>query len=201
MHALAARKAKVNVVGAIGLVENMPDGKAQRPGDIVKTMSGQTIEIINTDAEGRLVLADVLHYVNKRFKPKFMINLATLTGAIIVALGQEYAGMFSNDDKLVDRLGKAGEATGERVWRMPLGPEYDKMIDSKFADMKNTGGRYGGAITAAQLLARFVDKTPWAHLDIAGTALGSPQTDINKSWSSGWGVRLLERLVEDYYER
>jgi leucyl aminopeptidase len=190
MHALAARKAKVNVVGAIGLVENMPDGKAQRPGDIVKTMSGQTIEIINTDAEGRLVLADVLHYVNKRFKPKFMINLATLTGAIVVALGQEYAGMFSNDDKLVDRL-----------WRMPLGPEYDKMIDSKFADMKNTGGRWGGAITAAQLLARFVDKTPWAHLDIAGTALGSPQTDINKSWSSGWGVRLLERLVEDYYER
>jgi leucyl aminopeptidase len=201
MHALAARKAKVNAVGAIGLVENMPDGKAQRPGDIVKTMSGQTIEIINTDAEGRLVLADVLHYVNKRFKPKFMINLATLTGAIIVALGQEYAGMFSNDDKLVERLNKAGEATGEKVWRMPLGPEYDKMIDSRFADMKNTGGRWGGAITAAQLLARFVDKTPWAHLDIAGTALGSPQTDINKSWSSGWGVRLLERLVEDYYER
>ncbi len=172
MHALAARKAKVNAVGAIGLVENMPDGKAQRPGDIVKTMSGQTIEIINTDAEGRLVLADVLHYVNKRFKPKFMINLATLTGAIIVALGQEYAGMFSNDDKLAERLTKAGEATGERVWRMPLGPEYDKMIDSKFADMKNTGGRWGGAITAAQLLQRFVDKTPWAHLDIAGTGAG-----------------------------
>ncbi len=172
MHALAARKAKVNAVGAIGLVENMPDGKAQRPGDIVKTMSGQTIEIINTDAEGRLVLADVLHYVNKRFKPKFMINLATLTGAIIVALGQEYAGMFSNDDKLAERLTKAGEATGERVWRMPLGPEYDKMIDSKFADMKNTGGRWGGAITAAQLLQRFVNKTPWAHLDIAGTAMG-----------------------------
>jgi leucyl aminopeptidase len=201
MHALAARKAKVNAVGAIGLVENMPDGKAQRPGDIVKTMSGQTIEIINTDAEGRLVLADVLHYVNKRFKPKFMVNLATLTGAIIVALGQEYAGMFSNDDKLVERLNKAGEATGERVWRMPLGPEYDKMIDSKFADMKNTGGRWGGAITAAQLLARFVDKTPWAHLDIAGTGMGSPQSDINKSWGSGWGVRLLDRLVEDYYER
>jgi leucyl aminopeptidase len=201
MHALAARKAKVNAVGAIGLVENMPDGKAQRPGDIVKTMSGQTIEIINTDAEGRLVLADVLYYVNDRFKPKFMINLATLTGAIIVALGQEYAGMFSNDDKLVDRLNEAGEDTGERVWRMPLGPEYDKMIDSKFADMKNTGGRWGGAITAAQLLARFVNKTPWAHLDIAGTALGSPQTDINKSWSSGWGVRLLDRLVEEHYER
>jgi leucyl aminopeptidase len=201
MHALAARHAKVNAVGAIGLVENMPDGNAQRPGDIVKTMSGQTIEIINTDAEGRLVLADVLHYINKRFKPKFMINLATLTGAIIVALGQEYAGLFSNNDKLVERLTEAGEATGERVWRMPLGAEYDKMIDSKFADMKNTGGRWAGSITAAQLLQRFVDKTPWAHLDIAGTALGSPQTDINKSWSSGWGVRLLDRLVEDHYER
>ncbi|HYA04263.1 MAG TPA: leucyl aminopeptidase [Xanthobacteraceae bacterium] len=201
IHALAARQAKVNAVGAIGLVENMPDGKAQRPGDIVKTMSGQTIEIINTDAEGRLVLADVLHYVNKRFKPKFMINLATLTGAIIVALGQQYAGLFSNDDKLAERLSKAGEATGEQVWRMPLGTEYDKMIDSKFADMKNTGGRWAGSITAAQLLQRFVDKTPWAHLDIAGTAMGSPQTDTNKSWGSGWGVRLLERLVEDYYER
>ena len=201
MHALAARKAKVNAIGAIGLVENMPDGKAQRPGDIVKTMSGQTIEVINTDAEGRLVLADVLHYVNKRFKPRFMIDLATLTGAIMVALGQEYAGLFSNDDKLVERLSKAGEATGERVWRMPLGPEYDKIIDSKFADMKNTGGRWGGSITAAQFLQRFVDKTPWAHLDIAGTALSSPQTDINRSWSAGWGVHLLHRLVEDHYER
>jgi len=201
MQALAARKARVNAVGAIGLVENMPDGKAQRPGDIVKTMSGQTIEIINTDAEGRLVLADVLHYVNKRFKPKFMVNLATLTGAIIVALGQQYAGLFSNDDKLAERLVEAGEETGERVWRMPLGAEYDKLIDSKFADMKNTGGRWGGAITAAQLLQRFVDKTPWAHLDIAGTGMGSPQTDINRSWGSGWGVRLLERLVEDHYER
>src|SRR5579872_3415670 len=201
MQALASRKAKANVVGAIGLVENMPDGNAQRPGDIVTTMSGQTIEVINTDAEGRLVLADVLHYIRERFKPKFMINPATLTGAIIVALGQEYAGMFSNNDKLVERLTKAGEETGERVWRMPLGPEYDKLIDSKFADMKNTGGRWAGSITAAQLLQRFVDKTPWAHLDIAGTALGSPQTDINRSWSSGWGVRLLDRLVEDYYER
>ena len=201
MHALAARKAKVNAVGAIGLVENMPDGNAQRPGDIVKTMNGQTIEIINTDAEGRLVLADVLHYVNTRHKPKFMIDLATLTGAIIVALGQEYAGMFGNDDRLCDRLTRAGNDTMERVWRMPLGPEYDKQIDSKFADMKNTGGRYGGSITAAQLLARFVDKTPWVHLDIAGTALGSPQTDTNKSWSSGWGVRLLNQLVEDHYER
>jgi leucyl aminopeptidase len=201
MYALAVRKAKVNAVGAIGLVENMPDGRAQRPGDIVTTMSGQTVEIINTDAEGRLVLADVLHYVNKRFKPRFMVNLATLTGAIMVALGQEYAGLFSNDDKLAERLTKAGEATGERVWRMPLGSEYDKAIDSKFADMKNTGGRFAGSITAAQFLQRFVGKTPWAHLDIAGTALGSPQTDINKGWSAGWGVRLLDRLVEDYYER
>ena len=200
MQSLAARKAKVNAIGAIGIVENMPDGNAQRPGDIVTSMSGQTIEIINTDAEGRLVLCDVLHYINDRFSPKFMIDLATLTGAIIVALGQEYAGMFSNDDKLSDRLTKAGLATGERVWRMPLGPEYDKMIDSKFADMKNTGGRYGGSITAAQFLHRFVGKTPWAHLDIAGTAMGSPQTDTNRSWSSGWGVRLLDQLVADHYE-
>jgi leucyl aminopeptidase len=201
MHALAARKAKVNAVGAIGIVENMPDGRAQRPGDIVTTMSGQTIEIINTDAEGRLVLADVLHYVNKEFKPKFMIDLATLTGAILVALAQEYAGLFANDDKLAERLIKAGNETGERVWRMPLGPEFDKMIDSKFADMKNTGGRHGGSTTAAQLLQRFVDKTPWAHLDIAGTGMGSPQTDINRSWGSGWGVRLLDRLVADHYEK
>jgi leucyl aminopeptidase len=200
MQALAKRKAGVNAIGAIGLVENMPDGVAQRPGDIVKTMSGQTIEIINTDAEGRLVLADVLHYVADRFAPKFMIDLATLTGAIIVSLGQEYAGLFANDDKLADRLIKTGQRTGERVWRMPLGPEYDKLIDSKFADMKNTGGRFGGSITAAQLLQRFVGKTNWAHLDIAGTAMGSPQTDINKSWGSGWGVRLLDRLVADYYE-
>jgi leucyl aminopeptidase len=201
MHTLAERKARVNAVGAIGIVENMPDGKAQRPGDIVTTMSGQTIEIINTDAEGRLVLADVLHYVNTRFKPKFMVDLATLTGAIVVALGHEHAGLFTNDDKLAERLLKAGAATGERLWRMPLGSEYDKKIDSKFADMKNTGGRDGGAITAAQLLQRFVDKTPWAHLDIAGTGMGSPQTDINKSWASGFGVRLLDRLVADYYEK
>jgi leucyl aminopeptidase len=201
MHALAARNAKVNAVGAIGIVENMPDGKALRPGDIVTTMSGQTIEIINTDAEGRLVLADVLHYVNTRHKPKLMIDLATLTGAIVVSLGHEHAGLFANDDKLAERLISAGQATGERVWRMPLGAEYDKKIDSKFADMKNTGGRPAGSITAAQLLARFVDKTPWAHLDIAGTAMDSPQTDINKSWASGWGVRLLDRLVAEYYER
>jgi leucyl aminopeptidase len=201
MHALAARKAAVNAVGAIGLVENMPDGNAQRPGDIVTSMSGQTIEIINTDAEGRLVLADVLWYVKSRFKPKFMIDLATLTGAIIVSLGHEHAGLFSNDDRLSERLAKAGAATGERVWRMPLGAEYDKLIDSKFADMKNTGGRWGGAITAAQFLQRFVDKTPWAHLDIAGTGFSSPQTEINRGWASGWGVRLLDRLVADYYEK
>ncbi len=201
MHTLAARKAKVNAVGAIGLVENMPDGNAQRPGDIVTSMSGQTIEIINTDAEGRLVLADVLWHVGKAYKPEFMVDLATLTGAIIVSLGHEYAGLFSNDDKLAERLVEAGKLSGERLWRMPLGPEYDKQIDSKFADMKNTGGRMGGAITAAQFLQRFVDKTPWAHLDIAGTGMGSPQTDINRSWGSGFGVRLLDRLVADSYEK
>jgi leucyl aminopeptidase len=200
MHALAARKAKVNVVGAIGIVENMPDGNAQRPGDIVTSMSGQTIEIINTDAEGRLVLADVLWYVTKKYKPKFMIDLATLTGAIMVALGIDYAGMFSNNDKLAERLTEAGQETGERVWRMPLGPEYDKQIDSQFADMKNTGGRNGGSITAAQFLQRFVDDTPWAHLDIAGTAMGVPASDLNRSWGTGYGVRLLNRLVADHYE-
>ena len=200
MHALAARKAKVNAVGAIGLVENMPDGNAQRPGDIVTSMSGQTIEIINTDAEGRLVLADVLWYVAKKFKPKFMVDLATLTGAIMVALGTEYAGLFSNNDELAERLTKVGIETGERVWRMPLGPEYDKQIDSQFADMKNTGTRNGGSITAAQFLQRFVDDTPWAHLDIAGTAMGAPKSEISHSWGSGYGVRLLERLVAEYYE-
>jgi leucyl aminopeptidase len=200
MHALAARKAKVNAVGAIGLVENMPDGNAQRPGDIVTSMSGQTIEIINTDAEGRLVLADVLWYVAKKVKPKFMVDLATLTGAIMVALGTEHAGMFSNNDELSERIAKAGLETGEKVWRLPLGPEYDKLIDSQFADMKNTGGRHGGSITAAQFLQRFVDETPWAHLDIAGTAMGAPKSDINQSWGSGYGVRLLDRLVADHYE-
>jgi leucyl aminopeptidase len=201
MQALAARRAKVNAVGVIGLVENMPDGNAQRPGDIVTSMSGQTVEIINTDAEGRLVLGDALWYTKNRFKPQFMVNLATLTGAIIVALGQEHAGLFSNNDELAERLGKIGEATGEKVWRMPLGPEYDKQIDSKFADMKNTGGRNGGSITAAQFLQRFVDGTPWAHLDIAGTAMASPANDINRSWGSGWGVRLLDALVAEHYER
>ncbi|WP_181704031.1 leucyl aminopeptidase [Chthonobacter albigriseus] len=200
MRALAGRKAKVNAIGILGLVENMPDGNAYRPGDILTSMSGQTIEIINTDAEGRLVLADALWYCQDRFKPAFMVNLATLTGACMVALGTQHAGLFSNDDELADRLYKAGQASGERVWRLPLGPDYDKLIDSRFADMKNTGGRYGGAITAAQFLKRFVNDTPWAHLDVAGTAMASPDSEINRSWGSGFGVRLLDRLVRDAYE-
>ncbi|MBL0933917.1 MAG: leucyl aminopeptidase [Rhizobiaceae bacterium] len=200
MHALAARKAKANVVGIIGLVENMLDGKAQRPGDIVTSMSGQTIEVLNTDAEGRLVLADALWYCNDRFEPRFMINLATLTGAILIALGQHHAGLFSNNDELAGRLYEAGQATGEKVWRMPMGPDYDKLIDSKNADMKNIGGRHAGAITAAQFLQRFVKDTPWAHLDVAGTAMGSPTNEISQTWASGYGVRLLDRLVRDHYE-
>lgn len=200
MQTLAARKAKVNVIGVIGLVENMLDGTAQRPGDIVTSMSGQTIEVLNTDAEGRLVLADALWYTNDRFQPQFMIDLATLTGAIMVALGQLHAGLFSNDDEIAERLSAAGIETGERLWRMPLGAEYDKLIDSKNADIKNIGGRYGGAITAAQFLKRFVKETPWAHLDIAGTAIGSPSSEINQSWGSGFGVRLLDQLVRDHYE-
>jgi leucyl aminopeptidase len=200
MEALAGRKAKANVVGVVGLVENMPDGAAQRPGDIVRSMSGQTIEIINTDAEGRLVLADLLWHVHTSMKPRFMVNLATLTGAILIALGQENAGLFSNDDGLAEALRLAGDATGETVWRMPMGAAYDKMIDSKFADMKNTGGRHAGSITAAQFLKRYVGETPWAHLDVAGVAMGSPQSDTNAGWASGWGVRLLDRLVSDGYE-
>jgi leucyl aminopeptidase len=201
MHSLAARKAKVNAVGLVGLVENAVDGHAQRPGDIVTSMSGQTIEVLNTDAEGRLVLADVLWYCRDRFQPQFMVNLATLTGAIMVALGTHYAGLFSNNDELAERLTQAGSATQERLWRMPLGPEYDKLIDSKNADMKNIGGRYGGAIIAAQFLQRFVKDTPWAHLDIAGTAMGAGSSEISQSWGSGFGVRLLDRLVRDHYER
>ncbi|GGA92683.1 putative cytosol aminopeptidase [Brucella endophytica] len=200
LHALAVRKAKVNVVGIIGLVENMPDGNAQRPGDIVTSMSGQTIEVLNTDAEGRLVLADALWYANERFKPRLMIDLATLTGAIMVALGLHHAGLFSNDDTLAGQLYEAGQATGEKVWRMPLGSEYDKLIDSKVADMKNIGGRNGGAITAAQFLKRFVGDTPWAHLDVAGTAIGAPTNEYSQSWASGFGVRLLDRLVRDNFE-
>jgi len=200
MLALAARKAPVNVVGLVGLVENMPDGAAQRPGDIVTSMSGQTIEVINTDAEGRLVLADVLYYARTRFKPKFMVNLATLTGAIMVALGQYHAGLFSNHDELAEHLTSAGIATGERVWRMPLGENYDKIVDSKVADMRNSTGRLAGSICAAQFLQRFVGDTPWAHLDIAGTAMDAPTHEYNQSWGSGFGVRLIDRLVADYYE-
>ena len=200
MHAIAARKAKANVVGVIGLVENMPDGRATRPGDIVTSMSGQTIEVLNTDAEGRLVLADALTWVQREHSPKAVIDLATLTGAILVALGQERAGLFSNDDELSDALSAAGEATGELVWRMPLGKAYDKLIDTKNADMKNIGGRFAGSITAAQFLQRFIEKTPWAHLDIAGTAMNAPTNEYSQSWASGFGVRLLDRLVRDHYE-
>ena len=202
MQALADRKAKVNAVGIIGLVENMPSGRAQRPGDVVTAMSGQTIEVLNTDAEGRMVLADCLWYAQERFKPKALINLATLTGAVMVALGKEHAGLFTNSDELAERLTAAGNVTGERLWRLPLGPKYDKMIESKVADIKNTGGKWGGSISAAQFLQRFVKEgTPWAHLDIAGTAMSSVDSEINQSWGSGFGVRLLDRLVSDHYER
>jgi leucyl aminopeptidase len=201
MLALAKRKAKVNVIGALGLVENAIDGNAQRPGDVVKSMSGQTIAVLNTDAEGRLVLADVLWYIQDKFKPKFMVNLATLTGAILVALGKEHAGLFSNNDELSTRITDAGIATGEKVWRMPLTAGYDKMIDSDIADMKNIGGRLAGSITAAQFLQRFVNKVPWAHLDVAGTAMDADKNAINQSWGSGWGVRLLNKLVADHYEK
>jgi len=201
MHALAKRKARVNAVGLIGLVENMPDGKAQRPNDIVRTMSGQTIEILNTDAEGRLVLADVLWYAQGRFRPRFMVNLATLTGAILVALGAEHAGLFSNSDELAERLTKSGLVESEPVWRLPLGDGYDRLVKSKIADMKNIGGPNAGSITAAQILQRFVNKVPWAHLDIAGVAWqDGEQKPLAPSWGTGWGVRVLNRLVADYYE-
>ncbi len=201
MKALAGRKAKCHVIGAVGLVENMPDGKATRPGDIVKSMSGQTIEVLNTDAEGRLVLADVLHYVNTKFKPQFMVDLATLTGAMIIALGNERAGLFANDDKLADRIFAAGETIGERVWRFPLGEEYDRDIDTAAADMRNIGsGRGAGSITAAQFLQRFVGKTPWAHLDIAGVTWSKKDTAVVPRGGTAFGVRLLERFVTDSYE-
>jgi leucyl aminopeptidase len=201
MHALAARKANVNAVGLIGLVENMPSGEAIRPGDIVTAHSGQTVEILNTDAEGRLVLADLISYAQERFKPRLMINLATLTGAIMIALGKEYAGLFCNDDKLAGELLDASATTGEKVWRMPLDKAFDKMVESKNADIKNLGGRWGGACTAAAFLKFFVKDTPWAHIDLAGTAMDAPKSDINPSWGSGWGVRLLDRLVADKYEK
>jgi len=196
---LAQRKAKVNVVGVIGLVENMPSGTAQRPGDVVKSMSGQTIEVINTDAEGRLVLADALHYTNTKFKPKFIVDLATLTGAIIVALADVYAGLFSNDNDLAKKIMDCGTSTGERAWQLPLGEEYDEMINSDIADMKNVGsGRGAGSTTAAQFLQRFVGKTKWAHLDIAGVAWRGKGDAMAIKGASGYGVRLLNELVKKY---
>ncbi len=202
MKALAGRGAKVDVIGVVGLVENMPSGDAQRPGDVVKSMSGQTIEVINTDAEGRLVLADALWYCQSRFKPRVMVNLATLTGAIVVALGKYQAGLFSNDDALADALIAAGKAVGEAVWRMPLGERYDKDIDSDIADMKNVGkNREAGSITAAQFLQRFVKETAWAHLDIAGMAWSKTATATVPKGGTGFGVRLLDRFIADRYER
>ena len=202
LMALAGRKAKVNAVGVLGLVENMPDGKAQRPGDVVVSMSGQTVEVINTDAEGRLVLADALWYTNERFKPKFMIDLATLTGAMIVSLGLEYAGVFSNDDAVAQAITDAGPKVGENFWRMPLPEAYERHIDSPIADMKNTGnGRAGGSITAALFLQRFVNGTPWAHIDIAPTAwVNKSQNPIIPDGGVGFAVRTLDRMVADTYE-
>jgi leucyl aminopeptidase len=200
MAALAGRHAKVDAVGLAGLVENMPSGTAQRPGDVVKTYSGQTVEVVNTDAEGRLVLADVLWYCQQKFDPRIMIDLATLTGAMVVSLGHEYAGFFSNDEELARRLHAAGETTGEKVWRMPLGEAYDKLIKSDIADMKNVGGRPGGAITAAQFIQRFVNGKPWAHIDIAGTAWTSKDTTLVPKGATAFGVRLLDRLVAEHYE-
>ena len=202
MKSLAQRKAKINAVGVVGLVENMPGGNAQRPGDIVKSYSGKTVEILNTDAEGRLVLADALTYTEEKYKPKFIVDLATLTGAIIISLGSEYAGLFSNDDKLSNQLIEAGEKVGEKVWRMPLNKNFDKLIDSKNADMQNinyVGG--AGSTTAAQFLQRFIlNKTPWAHLDIAGMAFSKYGGALNSGGATGYGVRLLNRLIEDKYE-
>ena len=202
MKSLALRKAKVNAVGVVGLVENMPGGNAQRPGDIVKSYSGKTIEILNTDAEGRLVLADALTYTEKKFKPKFIVDLATLTGAIIVSLGSEYAGLFSNDDKLSKQLFDAGMKVEEKVWRMPLHKNYDKLINSKNADMQNINYQGGaGSTTAAQFLQRFIlNKTPWAHLDIAGMAFSKYNGALNSWGATGFGVRLLNKLIEDNYE-
>ncbi|MDQ8029529.1 MAG: leucyl aminopeptidase [Brevundimonas sp.] len=202
MHALAGRKARVNAVGVIGLVENMPDGNATRPGDIVESLSGQTVEILNTDAEGRLVLADCLWYTQDRFKPKFMLDLATLTGAMIVALGLEYAGVFSNSDELANNFLAAGPKVGENAWRMPIPAAYERHIDSPIADVKNMGnGRAGGSITAALFLQRFTNGTPWAHIDIAPTAwVKDSKSPTVPDGAVGWGVRTLDRMVKDSYE-
>ena len=201
MRTLALRKAKANVVGLVGLVENMPDGRAQRPGDVVRTMKGDTVEVINTDAEGRLVLADVLWYAQERFKPSGMIDLATLTGAIIIALGHENTGVFSNSDDLCNAFLKAAQAEGEGAWRMPMGDAYDAKLKSRIADMMNVGGRDGGAITAAQFLQRFVKpETPWCHLDIAGTALLKSESTLAPKGATGWGVMALNRLIREKFE-
>ena len=201
MAALAGRRARVDAIGLVGLVENMPSGSAMRPGDVVTSYSGQTIEVINTDAEGRLVLADVLWYCQEKFDPQFMVDLATLTGAIIVGLGHEHAGLFSNDDDLSEKLTAAGKATGEKLWRMPMSAEYDKALKSDIADMKNVGGgRAGGSITAAQFIERFVNKKPWAHLDIAGMAWGTKDAPTTPKGATAFGVRLLDRLVADHFE-
>jgi leucyl aminopeptidase len=201
MRVLAARKAKVNAVGVLGLVENMPDGNAQRPGDIVTSMSGQTIEVINTDAEGRLVLADAIWYCQDRFKPRFVIDLATLTGAIGIALGNDYAGLFSNNDELSENLLSASKVSGDALWRLPLPSAYEKQIESMAADVKNTGGRLGGSITAALFIQRFVNDLPWAHLDIASTAWKKPSSNPTiPEGATGFGVRLLDQLVADHYE-
>ena len=202
IQTLATRKAKVNAVGVVGLVENMPGGNAQRPGDIVKAYNGKTIEVLNTDAEGRLVLADALSFTESKFKPKFMIDLATLTGAIIMALGEEYAGLFSNNDDLSNKIFKVGEKVKEKVWRLPLHDNYDKLINSTIADMQNINYSGGaGSITAAQFLQRFVtSKTPWAHLDIAGMAFSKKAANLNPGGATGFGVRLLNQLIEEHYE-
>jgi leucyl aminopeptidase len=201
MRTLALRKAKANVVGLVGLVENMPDGRAQRPGDVVKSMKGDTIEVINTDAEGRLVLADVMWYAQERFKPTGMIDLATLTGAIIVALGHENTGVFSNNDDLCNAFLAAAKSEGEGAWRMPMGDAYDAKLKSRIADMMNVGGRDGGAITAAQFLQRFIKpETPWCHLDIAGTALLKSDSTLAPKGATGWGVMALDRLIRDRFE-
>jgi leucyl aminopeptidase len=199
MKAIAGRKAKANVIGICVLAENMPDGNAQRPGDIVTSMSGQTIEIINTDAEGRLVLADAMTWAQRQYQPAAMVDLATLTGAMIIALGHEYAGLFSNDDQLAERLTQAGQASGDRLWRFPLGEAYDKQMDSPVADMKNAGPREGGSIMAATFLQRFVeDGTKWAHLDVAGTVWANKPGTLHDKGATGFGVALLDRFVADY---
>jgi len=203
MKTLALRKAKVNAVGVVGLVENMADGNAQRPGDVVRSYSGRSIEILNTDAEGRLVLADAIAYTEDKFKPKFIINLATLTGAIVVALGNEYAGLFSNDDKLANQIQEVSLKDNEKAWRLPLNENFDKLMDSKIADMQNINYSGGaGSITAAQFLQRFIrNKTPWAHLDIAGMAWIKKNTEVTPEGATGYGVKLLNRLVREHYEK